>query len=450
MRSLRRAEVLALSAALLPAGQAEDAWHSLLSEVRWEDFDESLQRCLPVIAINLGHARHSTDVRDVPQGGQLAGFYRATWTANIVRARGVHAVLNAFESGRLDYRLTKGMAICALTDQWGSRRMGDADLVVLRRDAAKAVHALRTCGFSPRFYRRIDDASPPRASCWEGPQGQLVDLHIGDPSRRQSDILDLMLASPPRHADSQTRRWPLPSPAQMVVHAASHAHVGAASSDLVQSLVDVARMLPLVDADELSDLARATASVRSLRHLLAVLTSVTGQEQRTVSPRRAERTSRVARRIAGEASRVPAVVRERSGPVPRERNDHLRAWLYRPWFRAGQVRHLERLACRALGGFLRAGSVDLPRDRRRKIVIPRELHGRPVKIQITCPDPYARLLFIDGVSHGVLHRFSSVTLACAGPSLEVSARLLGEPPSRGMGEMHVEVVAAEHLATSAY
>lgn len=440
MRALNCAEVLALSAAILPYPQAGGAWRRLLSEIPWEDFDESLQRCLPVIAMNLSSTRYGDVARAVPQGGRLAGFYRATWTANIVRLRGLNALLDAFQSGSVDYRMIKGMAVCALTDQWGSRRMGDADLVVDQRDAAKAVHSLRTHGYVPRFFRRIDASSPPRSSCWAGPEGQVVDLHLGDPSRRHPSVLDLMLASPPRYVQSQSRQWPLPSPAAMAVHAASHAQVGAAPSDFVQSLVDVSRLLPLADEDELRELSRATATTGPLRHVVAELTSVTRGERPAMSPRRAESFSRAIATILGEAQRLPAVVRERNAPSPSESGPHVRGWLYRPWYRVGQIRHLERLVVRACGGFLREGSIDLPRDRRRKVVFPRDLQGHPIKIQITCRDPYARLLFINGVSYGVLQACSAITLTCSAPSLELSARLLGEPPSREMGEMYVEVI----------
>lgn len=435
---------LAIAAALLPPDSARAAWVEFLTQVHWEDATEAMQRCFPLIAINLHcHTGFSFALRqDVPYAQQLAGVYRATWTANIIRMRSLGSLFGEFARRSVDYRLLKGTAVCARSDLWGSRRMGDVDVVVRDADAVQAVAALRAHGFTPRFFRPIDDQGVPDSSCWEGPQGQIFDLHVGHPRRRPSHILDLVVASPSMIVTSQGQSWPLPSPSAMAVHAASHAQVGAAASDVTQALLDLARLLPLADAGQLGRWARAAGVTGPLAALAGELGELGVPGCDVPAAVRTEPLARAGRRVTSDARRIPRVLRERRARAPHVTNPHLRTWLYRPWFRAGQLRPLERLVSQTVGGFLREGALDLPRDRRRRVVVPHHLRGQAASLTVSCGDRYARLLFIDGVSHGVIDGVATVTLHRAGRSVEVSLRLLGDPVSTAMGEVHIAVESA--------
>jgi hypothetical protein len=92
------------------------------------------------------------------------------------------------------------------------------------------------------------------------------------------------------------------------------------------------------------------------------------------------------------------------------------------------MRPLERVICRAFGGFLRSGESDLQRDRRRHIPVPHSLCGRPIRVVIDCDDPYERLIFVNGIKFGTIDSSLTITLEKAPKSLELSLRLLGEPP----------------------
>ena len=63
-------------------------------------------------------------------------------------------------------------------------------------------------------------------------------------------------------------------------------------------------------------------------------------------------------------------------------------------------------------------------------------------MSVACQDPYARLLFIDGVSHGVIDQAASVRLMIAPESIEVSMRLLGDPPANALGTVSINVTSA--------
>lgn len=443
------AERLALQAALLPRSEAVSAWHRLLAGVEWMDLPDPAVRCLPSIAVNLGcHSRPgAADSRDVPHAARLAGVYRATWTANIMRIRGLSPVLASLSAHEVRFRVLKGAAICALTDHWGVRRMGDIDLVVHEDDASATARLLRRMHVTPRFSRVVDDSAMPRASCWVGPQGQILDLHVGNPSRRGVNVLDVVLDGPGITAESQGRTWRLPTLEAMVVHAAAHAGVGASVTDHAQAVLDLSRLLPRTDPRALEELAQRTRVVWELDVLQGALADLTGQARAPRRSRTATTLSAIGRtvdHVRDEARRLPQVLAERTAgedgrDVTFTTTGRARTRLYRMWQATGQLRPLERAICRVLGGFVVTGSIDLPRDRRLRVHVPPILHGRSATITLTCPDDYARLLFIDGRSHGVIDGDATVRLTAAPRSVEVSMRLLGSPPHADMSPLDVRI-----------
>ena len=445
MKGLGEQDRLALRAALLPRADASTAWIALLSSTPWMELSGPIQRCLAQIAVNLGCQTRTQDETgiEVPHSARLAGVYRSTWSANILRIRALEPLLEAFDERAIDYRVLKGTAVCAVTDRWGTRRMGDMDIAVAAAHAAASVRILRNAGFSPRFFRRITDANPPSASCWEGPGGQILDLHIGRAGRKRGDVIDAMFASPAMRIDSQGRSWPLPSRELMAVHAAAHARTGAAVSDHIQAVLDLALILPGTDPLTLEAIARRCGASAALARLQLELVAVTGQPMPIVRPLRAEPLTSRIDRIAGAAVRLPQVVSERTSERPVSTGANVRDGLYRFWRRSGDLRPLERVVCRTFGGFLREGSLENPRDRRWRIEVPQVLRGRMVEMRVTCADPYARLLFVDGVSHGVLDRVATIRLERAPRIFELSLRLLGDPPTIELAEVTVSVGALQ-------
>lgn len=440
-------ETLAMRAALAPPEQARAAWCTLVAEVEWMDLPDRIYRCLPSIAVALscqapGVHTALTDESTVPHAARLAGVYRSTWTDNVLRVRAIGPILDALDARAVDYRVLKGAAVCALTDRWGVRRMGDIDIAVRADHVGEAVQVLRDSGYTPRFFRRVSSRRPPKAMCWEGPGGAVLDLHVCDERTRapwkRTSIIDRMLDKPALRVPSQNRFWMLPSPEVLVVHAVHHAHVAAATSDHAQAILDIARLLPYCDMDRVMALATDV----DLGPLTLSLCMRASDLSDTSLPIVAEEVSRRMRRDAYPASgglfRVlldaSAVIAERwptRGEVVALRSVRdLRRLPYALWLLGGRMRPVERAVSVSLGGFLRAEglSADLGRDRRRRVVTPQVLRGGPVEVTITSGDPYAQLLFIDGVSHGVIQGTARVRLDNVPSSLEVSLRLLGDPP----------------------
>jgi hypothetical protein len=308
------------------------------------------------------------------------------------------------------------------------------------------MQVLQKYGYTQRFFRRVSERRPPRASCWEGPDGAVLDLHVCDPRIRapwdEVSIIDRMLDQPALRVLSQDRFWMLPTPEAMVVHAVHHAHIGAASSDRMQTIMDIARLLPRSDVNRVMALANdvnlgaLTLSLCTQAGDLAEFSVPTVVE---VSPARKRRDYP---RPIGRAVQVlwdaPGVIVER-WPTRREfvalwSVRDLRRGLYALWLLGGRMRPIERAVTVGFGGFIKpqGTSADLGRDRRRRVVTPPHLRGRPVVVTVISGDPYAQLLFIDGKSHGVLDGTARVRLSDAPPALEVSLRLLGDPPEMRM------------------
>ena len=441
MKSLGERDLLALQAALLPRTEAVKAWRDLVTGTPWMDLPGPVQRCLAPIAANLGCQSGTVpdSLEEVPHSARLAGVYRATWSANIVRARAMEPLLAAFDEQAIDYRLLKGTAICALTNRWGMRRMGDMDLAVSSAHASVSVSIMRDLGFWPRFFSRIDDTAPPQVSCWEGPGGHILDLHVGDARRKRSSIIDAMFASQPRWVSSQDREWPLPTDEAMAVHAAVHARTGAAVSDHVQAVLDLSLILPRTDPHVLGSLARSLRAAGPVARLQRELVAITARPMAIVGVSLIEPWAATLGRTAADLVRLPQLLKERTPTQPVATGPNVRSSAYRSWRRVGYLGPVERLVARTVGGFLRSGSLDTPRDRRRKIEVAWELRGRPIDLRITCADPYARWIFIDGVPHGFVEHSTTIRVQRAPDSIEVSLRLLGDPPSLELAPLEMSI-----------
>ncbi len=441
MRHLDQFEDLALRSALLSRDEAIVAWTELLNQVSWMDFPDPVERCLPAIAVNLGcHSRPDpNELDEIPSSAKLAGIYRATWTSNIMRIRELSPVFDGFTSHAIQYRVLKGAALCAMADRWGTRRMGDIDVLVPVDQAAASVSVLRELSFSPKYFRVIDDSDPPLDSSWEGPHGHIVDLHVADPERRRPELLDALLADTPSTISSQGRTWPIPSTESLIVHSAMHARKGSAVSDHLQSLIDIAALLPMTNERQLSVLARQTAVTHSLAFLLDEIGRLTATRVPLVKPTRFEPLLVATREFVTRVHTYNQVRRERiisDSPIV---SANVRSHLYRIWLRTGQMRPLERVVCRTVGGFLRSGEFDHPRDRRRHIDVLRHLRGRCIRVDIESRDHNERLVFINGTKFGTIATKASIHLNSAPRSLEISLRLLGDPPSQPSAPIRVTV-----------
>lgn len=450
-----RLERLAIRSAVLSPAQAMASWNELTNSVPWMELPDGVQRCLPAIAVNLAcHGPRLTPPADedsVPYAGRLKGVYRASWADNIMRIRHARPLLERLSHSQLNYRVLKGSAICAITDRWGVRRMGDIDIVVAKADFRAAITSLRQEGFEPRFFRRISTARPPESASWEGPEGQIVDLHVAARRSPNRSILDWAIRAPSIPVESQGIRWPVPPPEVMLIHALIHARLGAASSDHAQALLDVEVLLPRVNTRRLLDLASRTRTLGLVHLISAELADVRSDIscESAHSSAHSEHSGRAWKRSLRQdlqrARTLPTVIVERR-PNRRDlrRVFHqrgVRRAVYIPWLVIGQLRPVERAAYKVTGGFLlQVGSeLHLERELRVRAPVPPRIVGRNAHLVVACSDPRARVLFVNGISTGVVSGFARVFVERIPPSIEVSARFLGDPPPSVEGEASAEL-----------
>lgn len=445
MRSLDPFETLAIRAALLPHDDALTAWKELVTHIPWMELPDPIQRCLATIAVNLKcHSRpEPRDSNDIPHAAQLAGVYRSTWAANIGRIHALGPVLDAFDAASVDYRVVKGTAMCAMSDHWGMRRMGDIDIVVDTSFGPTCIALLRTMSFHPMYFRVIDDADPPRESSWRSPAGHIIDLHLGNPRKRHVDVLDLLLLDPADNVDSQGRSWPIPRAEGLVVHAAAHALKGSAASDHLQALLDLASVLSRADGSAVFTKAHSLALTQPLAELQRELGRTTGMGVPITPRRRFEAVIVRKRRIRIRLGTMRQILRDRALTTRPSLGSNVRRRLYTAWLRTGQARPLERIVHFTFGGFLRSGHLDFGRDRRFRFDIPSHLHRRPIRITVMCEDPYERMIFVNGIRRGAVESRTAFDLDSAPRSVEISLRLLGDPPTSSVLPTHIDISGIE-------
>lgn len=415
---------LALSSAVLPAEAGVAAWRRGLRITPLEDWPGTLARVLPQTYLNLRHEPNFTHAT------RMRGIYRAAWSSNMVKVNRLGQVTRTLESAGLDYRVIKGGAVCSWLSQWGTRRMGDIDLVLRSEDWSLAEEVLGSAGFTPRFPVRHGIPT----GCWDDGQGGVIDVHV---SSVGSPLRALIFASDARLGTGVAAGLRIPDPDVCLAIAVGHAIRGVAASDMVQGLLDLANLEPLVDVTRTADLLRDQDSLDDAERMFAELVDLgwrpTQEWTTALQSRRGTQRSPASATRRGRRRRIMTrgveILRNRR--VPPIRTLRRQPWMcrrprYVTWLFLGQLRPLEaRLLSRApmmpipgtviaLGVEQRVHFTERPSagtgtvswiagrvDRRIGVRVP---PNRPGRLTLIIPDEIEvktrRLVFIDGRVHG--------------------------------------------------
>lgn len=434
---------LVLQAAVLEPECAVPAWVRASAREPIDDWPSELARPLPLVYLN---------VKDSPEAANrelLRGVYRAAWSANMVRLRHAMNVITELDSLGIDYRLIKGTAVCALTDNWSARRMGDIDVVVPGAHGRAVKEVLESLGFEQQV------AGASSQGLWRSSSGGIIDLHVAS-SRAYGGIL----SEDPQIRPVLDVPLRVTSPELSVCIAAHHAQLGYAASDYIQGLLDIHRLLPLCEATQLTRalvhtqqgefFVRVTEHLRSLganpdRYLdgvdLEALTPSTGPDAKP--PLASSQTSPhvIAARLTSPlalAKRVPLL---RRSPT------------YWAWLSAGHLRPWEERIISRKGGFLPSPHEPLTVDTTLEVTprstftqtplvtairIPgiedririRLPHCSRARIRLSALDEstvVSRMVFVNGIMHGYFPPFDASSVAIdvtpLDGSLEMSLRL---------------------------
>lgn len=397
-------ESATLISALAEPRRAARAWDAMTRDVPFDTLPNLTIRAMPRIYLNLAG---EPDVRHL---SLLKGVYRASWSANALRFAAARAFLLALDDDSIDYRVIKGGALCALAGNWAARRMGDLDVVVQPSQAAAARRTLRDLGYVPRA-----GANDTELGVWDSPQGSVIDLHTTD--GRLAPFRD-MLMEPGVRATIANTEITIPSREFVFALAVWHAQSATASTDRIQTLIDLATVCDAVDPSRARSIVASAGLLDTADELLSRLSQLGLIADQAAAPfrwrsfrdRAAKSRVRGATmlRLARRALSTPSIAAHRKlTAVERTalRRDDVRL-LYRIWANLGQLRPVEVLACDRLNGLLGSGGQPGPiptRDHR--IRIPAE-PGRPgrLRIEVTMAPTggltASRALFINGRLHG--------------------------------------------------
>jgi hypothetical protein len=395
--------------------EANHAWESLLERFPFDQLPHEVIRALPQIYLNLRQHGH---VAEMPR---LRGVYRAFWSGNLLLISACRSVLLDLRDEEVPHRVIKGCAISAIAGNWGSRRMGDVDVVVPDSHIGAAVDILHSRGFKQKVVEEVEQGRGERArlGSYVSSEGGQIDLHSpgGYPrvfselfreSGRVAQLLDTPLITPSLELSFAIAVW--------------HGVGATASSDEMQTLLDISSLIPLVDLGVTrqllvqSDLAQPTRLFLTQLERCGVVDTHRCQflGRRTFGEHVVHLTER-GRRItdaAKRASALPKVLRRRKLGVEDRRGlrslPGFRARVYEAWNRLGQLRALERFIHLRLRGFGDLGPEGGPipeRDFRAFLPVARGVPRRlTIHLEFEAPThpPVHRLLFIDGRLHGTV------------------------------------------------
>lgn len=166
-----------IRAALLSGDEALYAWQTWKAATDIDNLDLGSQQLLPLLYRNL-----RTHEVDDPSLGRLKGLHRRTWYDNQRLFAALMPLLRGLQQANIDPLLIKGSALTpAYYNDYGSRPMVDADILVARNQAHAALDVLMQHGWQPHniSIAQLSDnyIKATHARKFVNPHGQACDLH---------------------------------------------------------------------------------------------------------------------------------------------------------------------------------------------------------------------------------------------------------------------------------
>ncbi len=350
-------DVLALRAATSRPESALAAWKELMSSVDFDAINESTQRIMPSIFLNV---RGQNDIPDV---ARMRGAFKYAWsrtTEMLHSGRGLFLALN--ESG-IDYRILKGAAVQVVSNRLGARTMADIDMLIGANDVERMIEIMNAQGFRRSMHSECSGHSS--QSHYDAmdfnSDGCHIDVHVAQ-YKEPSALLQLMLSVPALHVRAAGAQLPLPPPELLLLHAAFHGAQAAGPTDFVQSVVDVLALGGMVDHEQLVEQARQSGTLEALLALNAATQTVDDVSLHIKVPVSAKIRARLqaqvlrGKALISESNSMSARIAERrpSKPLVSLIRDRFqgKTRLYLTWLRTGRFAVTERFVVRLTGGFL--------------------------------------------------------------------------------------------------
>ncbi len=267
--------LLLLQSALLPLEAARGAWR------RWRgghpDFgnvDHASFRLLPFLC---GRLREMGEPD--PQEGLLRGLYKRAWFSNHLLLRHLFSTVDALERAGVDVVLMKGVASFPhYGGDVGLRPVGDADLIVARADAVRAIDVVLAEGWKPTPPYPVHEIKGRwlrEAHGWNFRRADAeIDLHWHALHHDRSPFFDQHVWRHRRVARIGARDVAIPGATEHLLMACVHASfysVAAPCNWAVDAALLLHRAGASVDWDRLIEVATARRLVLPVREALLFL-----------------------------------------------------------------------------------------------------------------------------------------------------------------------------------
>lgn len=209
---------LLLDACLAPDEAARAAWQAWRTQADIERLDEESFRHLPLAY----HRMRDLAPADRPL--EIArGVYRRSWYQNNLLLRELEGILDLLAGHAIDALLLKGAAMAVrYYPSPATRPLGDLDLLVRHRDAARAAGVLARAGWIPTRKAPVDELTSfaHGIAMRRGPAS--LDLHWNALWAKRTPDADLPFWEAAEPVDFRGRRVLALTPSDELVHACMH------------------------------------------------------------------------------------------------------------------------------------------------------------------------------------------------------------------------------------
>ena len=355
---LSEENALALQSALLPPSEAFNSWNQLLNLVPFDDFEHSTYRIVPSIYLNL------KNLSNVKILDRIKGFYKFCWARNSNLFARFLPIAKELNNAGIEYRLLKGAAINLISENFGSRTMGDIDIVLSKFDLNYFNKIAYENGFSKKYFTNCpqDPSSTIDSEInYSHPSGAEIDVHIVENYSRH-EIINLIFRDKPSIVNFQGIDFKLPSIEHLIIHSIVHGAKKVGPGDQIQTLCDLNMLIELVDINKFAKLTKKVPLRKDLNENLLSLQRIRGFDSKIPLLSQTSKIAEIYLNVYNFISkymfnfRLYQIIKKRKVPrmvlakVKTQFNG--KKFLYYIWLRFGQLRPFENLVCRFLNGFL--------------------------------------------------------------------------------------------------
>jgi hypothetical protein len=349
---------LALKSAILEPNVAKNSWNQLMDLIGFENLNNSSQRILPKIYINLENEP------EIKSYEKLKGAYKFNWAKNNQLLNSFLPVLKALNANSVEYRLLKGAALNLLSENIGHRAMGDIDLLVEKENLSALESIFVQHGFQKKYDTKCINSSNQlmdREICFLSPEKFEIDVHVAEKTFPQL-LYRKMMKSKAQTSFYQGEIVKLPSFELALLHTVYHGNRAVAETDLIQTYVDCCQLLALVNTNDLNKLAHDLNFVKVLNHTIQIFEAL--RDDTDAISKKNKRIAlfnlnfyfwTFANKILN-SSDLFTIIKTRSLSTKELRSVFRffkgRKTLYFIWLLFGKPRPFERFICLFYGGFL--------------------------------------------------------------------------------------------------